>query len=90
MKLFCFACRDLNNIPIGVAARMWAVATVGEIAHRARRSKAMKNLQNGDVGLLYCNPSHSFCVPFVVRTEVDPDRSRRRLCQKDGYCFFWN
>lgn len=74
MKLFCFGCRDLKNIPLGVKARTWAVATVSDSAMRSRITKAEKNLEPGDVGLLYCNPLHSFNVPFVVTTKADPDK----------------
>jgi hypothetical protein len=38
----------------------------------ARISKAEKYLNVGDLGILYCNPSHSFTTPFFVRSKADP------------------
>jgi hypothetical protein len=37
-----------------------------------RVSKARKYMDVGSLGLLYCNPTHSFTVPFVVRSKADP------------------
>ena len=79
MRLFCFPCRDLKNIPLGIASKMWAVATVSEVAMKARASKAKKYLREGDVGLLYCNPIHSFTTPFVVKSRVDTGRVVRDI-----------
>jgi len=72
LKLFCFACRDRKNIPLGIAAKTWAVSTVSDQAMRARTTKAKKYLCPGDVGLLYCNPEHAFTTPFVVTSKADP------------------
>ena len=73
LRLFTFACRDLKNIPIGLSRRKWAVAKLAEPSHSARRTKALRYLSPGDAGLLYCNPLHSFVLPFIARSHVDPD-----------------
>jgi hypothetical protein len=72
MNLFCFASRSETNIWLGVRAKKWAVATVSFSAMVARISKAEKYLNVGDLGILYCNPSHSFTTPFFVRSKADP------------------
>lgn len=71
-KLFCFASRTVENIVRGVAARRWAVATVSDPAMRSRLTKARRYLEPGDCGLLYCNPTHAFTVPFIVESKADP------------------
>lgn len=72
MELFCFASRNLRNIELGVRHQMWAVATLLNVsAMAARASKAEKYLYPGALGLLYCNPRHSFTVPFIVRSKAD-------------------
>lgn len=75
MELFCFASRNVKNISLGVQHQMWAVATLlnlGAMAARAR--KAEKYLYPGALGLLYCNPKHSFTTPFIVRSKADQGR----------------
>jgi hypothetical protein len=72
MKLFCFASRNLENIRRGVRAGRWAVATVSDVSMKGRITKARKNLEPGDRGLLYCNPTHSFTSPFIVTSKADP------------------
>lgn len=72
MDLFCFASRSIENIAIGVRARRWAVATVSNVQMKIRRTKAEKYLFPGSRGLLYCNPTHSFTVPFIVESKADP------------------
>lgn len=72
MDLFCFASRSVENIEIGVRFRRWAVATVSNAQMRSRRTKADKYLLPGSRGLLYCNPTHSFTVPFIVESKADP------------------
>jgi hypothetical protein len=71
MRLFTFASRNLENIERGVAARRWAVATVSDAAMKGRKTKARKYLNIGAKGLLYCNPLHSFMVPFEVTSDPD-------------------
>ncbi|MEZ5733568.1 MAG: hypothetical protein R3D97_14730 [Paracoccaceae bacterium] len=70
-KLFTFASRNTENIKRGVEAKRWAVATVSDTAMKSRRTKAQRNLIVGSKGLLYCNPLHSFTVPFVVTAPPD-------------------
>ena len=72
MDLFCFASRTVENIWLGVRAGRWAVATVSNSLMRGRRTKAEKYLAPGCRGLLYCNPTHSFTTPFIVKSKVDP------------------
>lgn len=72
MHLFCFASRNQENIRRGIEARKWAVATVSHSAMQSRATKAKKYMHPGDMGLLYCNPTHSFTVPFIVRSVADP------------------
>jgi hypothetical protein len=74
MKLFCFASRNIENIRRGVEAQKWAVATVSDSAMRGRVSKAKRYFVPGVHGLLYCNPTHSFTVPFIATSEADPDK----------------
>ncbi len=72
MQLFCFASRSLRNIVLGVQHRLWAVATLTNAQSMAARvTKADRNLFVGAVGLLYCNPTHSFTVPFLVKSRAD-------------------
>src|SRR4051812_45806393 len=71
-KLFCFASRNLENIRRGYEAKRWAVATVSSSAMAGRISKAKKYMDVGSLGLLYCNPTHSFTVPFVVKSKANP------------------
>lgn len=74
MKLFCFASKNVQNIQIGIDRQMWAVATLlNQQAMAGRITKAEKNLRPGDLGVLYCNPTHSFTTPFIVRSHADPD-----------------
>ncbi len=70
-KLFTFASRNIENIQRGVEAKLWAVATVSDTAMKSRQTKARRNLIVGSKGLLYCNPRHSFTVPFLVTTPPD-------------------
>jgi hypothetical protein len=39
---------------------------------KSRRTKAEKYLNPGALGVLYCNPTHSFTTPFIVRSKADP------------------
>jgi len=73
MDLFNFASRSERNIWIGVEEKLWAVATVSDSAMKGRITKAERYLDVGDRGLLYCNPTHSFTTPFIVKSEADPD-----------------
>jgi hypothetical protein len=72
MDLFCFASRSVENIWLGVRARRWAVATVSSTQMSIRRTKAERYLLPGSRGVLYCNPTHSFTVPFVTESKADP------------------
>jgi len=72
MDLFCFASRTVENICLGVGAKRWAVATVSDAQMRTRRTKAEKYMLPGSRGLLYCNPTHSFTVPFITVSKADP------------------
>lgn len=74
MDLFCFASRNEENIWRGYKARMWAVATVSDSQMRGRVTKANKYLKNGSRGLLYCAPTQSFTVPFIVMSSADPHK----------------
>ena len=75
MKLFCFASKNLENIWLGVKHQKWAVATDSNQETMAgRATKASKYLIPGVHGLLYCNPLHSFTVPFVVTSMADPQK----------------
>ena len=47
---------------------------MSDTAMKARIMKALRYLAKGDVGLLYCNPLHSFVAPFVVESGADPNR----------------
>jgi len=67
MYLFCFASRNFENIVRGYEAKRWAVSKAGP----SRVGKAKKYLKVGERGLLYCGPTHSFTVPFLVKSEVD-------------------
>jgi hypothetical protein len=78
MKLFCFASRSVENIVRGVKARRWAVATVSDSAMKSRITKAEKYFVPGVHGLLYCEPTHSFTVPFIAASTADP-----RAVEKD-------
>jgi len=72
MDLFCFASRNEKNIWIGVQRQLWAVGTLLNLsAMAARETKAHKYLKVGARGILYCNPSHSFTTPFIVRSKAD-------------------
>lgn len=74
MKLFCFASKNVQNIQIGIEKQLWAVATLlNQQSMTGRVAKAEKYLRPGDFGLLYCNPTHSFTTPFIVRSYADPD-----------------
>ena len=73
MHLFCFASRNLENIQRGVDAKKWAVATVSDAAMKGRVTKAKRYFEPGVRGLLYCNPTHSFTVPFVATSYADPE-----------------
>ena len=73
MDLFCFACRDVQNIEIGIQHQLWAVATLLNPSSMAGRiTKAQKYLRPGAKDVLYCNPLHSFTTPFIVQSEADP------------------
>lgn len=74
MKLFTFASRNEKNIKLGFDSKLWAVATVSFSAMAARITKAEKYMEVGDCGLLYSNITHSFTVPFIVRSKADPNR----------------
>src|SRR5262245_41195271 len=74
MDLFCFASRNEENIWLGHKARLWAVATVSQSQMRGRATKAKKYLKVGSRGLLYCRPTQSFTVPFLVASPADPHR----------------
>ncbi len=70
MDLFCFASKNVDNIWLGVRAKLWAVATVSHKAMEGRVTKARKYLNSGSKGVLYCNPTQS----FVVQSKADPYR----------------
>lgn len=74
VELFTFASRNMENIERGVEAKLWAVATVTPAAMKSRITKSQKYLREGSRGVLYCNPLHSFTVPFVVRSKADAHR----------------
>jgi hypothetical protein len=74
MKLFCFASKNVENIQIGIENQMWAVGTLlNQQSMAGRVTKAERYLSTGDLGVLYCNPTHSFTTPFIVRSHADPD-----------------
>ncbi len=74
MDLFCFACRNEQNIRLGIEHQLWAVASLLNAQSMAARiTKAERYMQVGAKGLLYCNPRQSFTTPFVVRSKADPD-----------------
>jgi hypothetical protein len=79
MDLFCFASRNEENIWRGVKARRWAVATVSDAAMKGRITKARRYLAPGSKGLLYCNPTHAFTTPFIVKSRADPDAVVREI-----------
>ena len=70
MELLCFASKTEENIRRGYEARLWAVSK----ADNGRRTKARKYLRPGSFGLLYSGPTHSFTVPFVVKSVADQNR----------------
>ena len=73
MDLFCFASKNEENIRRGVKQKQWAVGTLlNQQSMAARTTKAMRNVQPGAFGLLYCNPTHSFTTPFIITSRVDP------------------
>jgi hypothetical protein len=72
MKLFCFASRNEENIWRGYRARKWAVAKVSSSSMQGRITKAKKYLAIGSRGLLYCRPTQSFTMPFIVESTADP------------------
>jgi hypothetical protein len=74
MDLFCFASKNVENITRGIANQMWAVGTLlNQQSMAARVTKAYRYLRPGAFGVLYCNPTHSFTTPFIVRSHADPD-----------------
>jgi len=73
MNLFCFASKNILNIQLGIENQLWAVATlVNQQSMAARITKAQKYLRIGDFGILYCNPTHSFTTPFIIKSQADP------------------
>ncbi|HQJ77305.1 MAG TPA: hypothetical protein PL083_03895 [Smithellaceae bacterium] len=75
MNLFCFACRNIKNIQIGIDHQLWAVSSLSNQQAMAQRATRARNyFHPGDYGLLYCNPLHSFTTPFIVRSHADPHR----------------
>jgi hypothetical protein len=74
MRLFCFACRNIDNILKGYAARKWAVASTSDRDQQRRRTNARRNVAVGDLGVLYCNPLHAFTVPFRFASIPDFNR----------------
>lgn len=73
MNLFCFASRSIENIRIGIEHQLWAVASLlNQQSMAARATKAERYLKPGDFGVLYCNPTHSFTTPFIIRSYADP------------------
>lgn len=75
MDLFCFPSKNARNFELGVKHRLWAVGTVlNHSSMAARVTKANRFLHVGACGLLYCNPTHSFTVPFIVRSRADSVR----------------
>lgn len=74
MQLFCFASRNAENIQRGIRAKMWAVSTVGDSVMRSRRTKAERYFGPHAKGVLYCNPTHSFTMPFIATSKADPDQ----------------
>ncbi|HRW64987.1 MAG TPA: hypothetical protein P5032_04445 [Candidatus Competibacter sp.] len=75
MDLFSFACRNTQNIELGIEHQMWAVATLNNLsAMAARVTKAEKYLRPGAFGVLYCNPLHAFTTPFIVESRADPHK----------------
>jgi|GEM_PF-917504 len=74
MDLFCFASRSIENIQIGIANQLWAVATLSNVQSMAARvTKAQRYFRAGAKGVLYCNPTQSFTTPFRVLTDADPE-----------------
>jgi hypothetical protein len=84
MDLFCFASKNLENIERGWAASKWAVSTVKDSAMKGRITKARKYFNIGSFGLLYCGPTKSFTVPFIVTSAADP-----RTVVRDIWCEAW-
>ncbi len=73
MDLFCFASKNAENIRRGVASGWWAVATLlNQQSMGVRITKAFRYLRPGALGLLYCNPTHSFTTPFIIASQADP------------------
>ena len=73
MDLFCFASKNAENIRRGVAEKRWAVATLlNQQSMAARRTKALRYLREGSLGILYCNTTKSFTRPFIVASKADP------------------
>lgn len=74
MELFCFASKNVENIRRGIANQLWAVGTLlNQQSMSARVTKAERYLRPGAFGVIYCNPTHAFTTPFIVRSHVDPD-----------------
>lgn len=74
VELFCFASKNVENIERGIAHQLWAVGTLlNQQAMAARVTKAQRYLRPGAFGVLYCNPTHSFTTPFIVRSRADPE-----------------
>jgi len=74
MDLFCFASKNAENIRRGIQHQLRAVATLlNQQSMAARRTKARRYFRPGALGLLYCNPTHSFTTPFIVVSQADPD-----------------
>ena len=75
MELFSFASRSVRNIELGIEHQMWAVGTLlNQSSMAARVTKAEKYLVPGALGVLYCNPLHSFTTPFIVKSKADPEK----------------
>jgi hypothetical protein len=74
VQIFTFASRSIENIQRGFEAQTWAVATVSSSAMKGRITKAEKYFAIGSQGILYCSPTQSFTVPFIVKTKANPHR----------------
>lgn len=81
MTLFCFASRSLENIWRGVRAERWAVSTASDACMKGRVTKAKRYFKPGVRGLLYCNETHTFTVPFVATSFADPKNVEANVWQ---------
>jgi hypothetical protein len=81
MDLFVFSSSTITNIWAGVGARMWAVSDTQ--ADNAAIVTRASRLRIGSLGVLYCVPTQSLTVPFVVTSIPDPGATISNVWPED-------